>query len=169
MTELLLSQVGAKTGCGGVPSALSITGVASARIAGVVALASAGIPSTIATLSTPYANSETLKLARFVICGGAVHAVGGPVGVGTRVGGLVTMLVIVAGIAVSVTITGGGTTVSTIVTTSVVVLVETTDGVLLDTGVGGAAGATSATVGEGPAAVTTTMVDATTCTADVTT
>lgn len=116
---------------GGLPSTASIAAVATARVVGVVALAPAGIPFTICMLSWPYANSDTLKGDRSVICGGAVQAVG------AEVGGTVVISVAVEGTSETVTVTGGGITVAVIVTKSVVVVSGAGDDVAAGTVIGG--------------------------------
>ena len=75
----------------------------------------------MATLCCPYGKYDILKLARSVICEGAVHAVDGPeeLEVGTAEFDVVMVWVTVAGGAETVTVMGGGVLVAITVTTFV--------------------------------------------------
>jgi hypothetical protein len=100
----------------------------SEAIATVVALALAGMLSTIARFSRPPWNAETLKAVRSVICAGAVQTVFELVGerppVGDEEGKTVTMAVIVEGATEMVTVLGAAVTVVTSVIISRFVRVE---------------------------------------------
>jgi hypothetical protein len=100
--------------------------VGRASLAREVALAAAGMPSTICRLRWPPGNADTLKALKSVICAGAAHVVcGGDVGWGDGDGITVIISVTVVGGTERVTVTGASVTIYVAVITSVIVSLRT--------------------------------------------
>lgn len=102
--------------------------VGSVLVAGIIALALAGIPFTICRLCCPPGNADTLKAAKSVICAGAAHetleACVGAEGVVGGAGITVTMSVTVDMGAETVIVIGGSIKTYVVVVVSVAVSVS---------------------------------------------